>query len=100
MNMRDVLESFSGKRVFVTGHTGFKGSWLTYLLKEVGAEVMGFSLPPESGPNHFELLGLQTMINHVEGDIRDAAALSGALQEFNPEYVFRSSCSGVGKKIL
>ena len=98
MNMRDVFESFSGKRVFVTGHTGFKGSWLTYLLKEVGAEVMGFSLPIETGPNHFELLGLQAKINHVEGDIRDAAALSGALQEFNPEYVFHLAAQALVKK--
>ena len=47
IDMREVLESFRGKRVFVTGHTGFKGTWLTFLLKELGAEVMGYALPPE-----------------------------------------------------
>ena len=88
MKMRDALASFAGKRVFVTGHTGFKGAWLTFLLKELGAEVMGFALPPEPGPSHFELLGLRNAIRHVVGDVVDASALSDALQAFQPEYVF------------
>ncbi|HKI45291.1 MAG TPA: hypothetical protein VKA08_08185, partial [Balneolales bacterium] len=65
--MHEALNSFAGKRVFVTGHTGFKGTWLTFLLKELGAEVMGFALPPESEPSHFNLLNLQNHIVHVEG---------------------------------
>jgi CDP-glucose 4,6-dehydratase len=87
-DMGAVLGSFSGKRVFITGHTGFKGSWLSFLLREVGAEVMGFALAPEPGPSHFELLGLSQRIRHVLGDIRDADALGGALCGFQPEYVF------------
>lgn len=98
MNMRNVFESFSGKRVFVTGHTGFKGTWLTFLLKELGADVMGFALPPEPGPSHFELLGLQARINHVVGDIRDASALNNALWSFQPEYVFHLAAQALVRK--
>lgn len=98
MSMRDVFESFSGKRVFVTGHTGFKGTWLAFLLKELGADVMGFALPPELGPSHFELLGLQARINHVAGDIRDASALNNALQSFQPEYVFHLAAQALVRK--
>ena len=54
--MNETLNFVRGKRVFVTGHTGFKGSWLTFLLRELGAEVMGFALKPEPGPSHFDLL--------------------------------------------
>jgi len=97
-DMHSVLDSFSGKRIFVTGHTGFKGTWLTFLLKELGADVMGFSLPPEPGPSHFELLNLQTRIGHVVGDIRDATALKNALQSFQPEYVFHLAAQALVKK--
>ena len=58
IEMRKVLPFFKGKKVFVTGHTGFKGSWLTFLLKELGADVRGFSLEPHTSPSHFELLNL------------------------------------------
>lgn len=98
MNMRNVFNSFSGKRVFLTGHTGFKGSWLTFLLKELGADVMGFALPPEPGPSHFEMLDLKARINHVVGDCRDASALYGALQAFQPEYVFHLAAQALVKK--
>ena len=86
--MLNALRSFSGKRVFVTGHTGFKGSWLTFLLKEVGADVMGYALPPNSETDHFQLLGLQKKVHHVVGNVCDAARLKDALQSFQPEYVF------------
>lgn len=98
MNMRSVFNSFSGKRVFVTGHTGFKGSWLTFLLKELGADVMGFALPPEPGQSHFEMLNLKAGINHVVGDSRDASALNDALQIFQPEYVFHLAAQALVKK--
>ena len=98
MKMREVLESFSGKRVFVTGHTGFKGTWLAFLLKELDADVMGFALPPEPGSSHFELLNLQARIKHVVGDIRDAAALKNALHSFQPEYVLHLAAQALVKK--
>lgn len=98
MKMREVLESFAGKRVFITGHTGFKGTWLAFLLKELGADVMGFALPPEPGPSHFKLLDLQARIKHVVGDIRDAAALRNALHSFQPEYVLHMAAQALVKK--
>lgn len=98
MDMGRALRSFSGKRVFVTGHTGFKGSWLTFLLKELGADVMGFALPPEPGAGHFELLALAGKIRHVVGDVRDASALSSALRAFQPEYVFHLAAQALVKK--
>ena len=82
------LASFAGKRVLLTGHTGFKGSWLAFLLKEIGAEVLGYALPPEQPGSHFELLGLARSIQHVEGDVRDAARLAATISRFRPEYVF------------
>lgn len=98
MDMREALSAFSGKRVFVTGHTGFKGAWLTFLLNELGAEVMGFALPPEPGPSHFGLLGLHEKITHVEGDIRDASVLNDTMGSFRPEYVFHLAAQALVKK--
>ena len=88
IDMKKILNSFSGRRVFITGHTGFKGSWLAFLLHEVGAEVMGFALPPTTAVNHFNLLKLDGKIRHIVGDIRDASLVANVLKEFQPEYVF------------
>jgi CDP-glucose 4,6-dehydratase len=84
----DYLSSFKGQRVFITGHTGFKGSWLAFLLNEVGAEVLGYALPPVGEKNHFELLGLAQMIGHVEADIREGDKLAAEMSRFQPEFVF------------
>ncbi len=83
-----MLSSFEGKRVFITGHTGFKGAWLTFILKEFGAEILGYALPPAADPSHFELLNLRGAIQHVVGDVRDSALLTDTLRSFRPEYVF------------
>lgn len=88
VNMKDVLCSFSGKRVFITGHTGFKGSWMTFLLSTLGAEVMGYAQPPNSENSHFNMLGLDDKIRHVVGDICNVETLDDAMQSFQPEYVF------------
>lgn len=82
------LGSLSGKRVFVTGHTGFKGSWLSFLLSELGADVMGYALAPDTSPSHFALLKLERRVRHVIGDTRDLARLDQHLRSFEPEYVF------------
>jgi CDP-glucose 4,6-dehydratase len=81
-------KSFSGKRVFVTGHTGFKGSWLVTMLLGMGAQVTGFSLPTTGEPSLFEQLKLSKKINDLRGDIRDLSALQKALVAGAPDFVF------------
>lgn len=98
VDMGAILRSFLGKRIFITGHTGFKGSWLSFLLREIGADVMGYGFAPEPGPNHFELLGLAKTIRHVVGDMRDAAALDRALLGFQPEYVFHLAAQSLVRR--
>jgi CDP-glucose 4,6-dehydratase len=89
MVMNDALLSvYSGKRVLVTGHTGFKGSWLCVALKELGADVLGYALAPDQENSHFSALKLERLVHHVEGDILDAPKLSQVVNEFQPEFVF------------
>lgn len=76
-----------GRRVLLTGHTGFKGSWLALWLAELGARVTGFALPPE-GRNLFEEAQVARGIASIEGDLRDPAALGRAVGESDPEIVF------------
>lgn len=78
---------YAGKRVFVTGHTGFKGSWLCKMLVMAGAQVTGYSLEPPTDPNLFSISGVEGQIHSVIGDIRDFAALQQAYNEAKPEIV-------------
>ncbi len=86
--MRNMLNFYRGKRVFVTGHTGFKGSWLCTILHMAGAEVTGFSLPPAEDESLFALAHVKEKINSVLGDIRDFDALWNAFDTSKPEIVF------------
>jgi CDP-glucose 4,6-dehydratase len=79
---------FANKKVFLTGHTGFKGSWLAAWLRQLGAEVTGYALPPEHDNAHFRLLGLAAGMRHIEADIRDEVRLHAALESAAPEFVF------------
>jgi len=79
---------YRGKKVLVTGHTGFKGSWLSEWLLALGAEVTGFSLPPPTNPSLFEQLGLGGRIRHLEGDVRDLDAVVRAIDDVRPDFVF------------
>ena len=84
----DVNPTFwAGKRVFLTGHTGFKGSWLSLWLQSLGTEVTGFALAPPTTPNLFTEARLEQGMHSVLGDIRDLAALQGAMQAARPEIV-------------
>lgn len=86
--MATLLEDFyRGKRVFVTGHTGFKGSWMCKMLANAGAKVTGYSLVPSTNPSLFEIAELEKDIHSVIGDIRDFAALKKAFDEAKPEIV-------------
>lgn len=77
-----------GRRVFVTGHTGFKGSWLCQWLLKLGAEVRGFSLEPPTNPSLFAALELSREMDSLTGDIRDAEALERAVKDFRPDIIF------------
>ncbi|MGE4481373.1 CDP-glucose 4,6-dehydratase [Acidocella sp.] len=79
---------WSGKRVFITGHTGFKGGWLALWLSKIGAAVHGYALPPDTDPNFFALCRIETKLLHREADVRDAAALAKAIHDFQPDIVF------------
>lgn len=78
--------AYAGRRVLVTGHTGFKGSWLALWLQALGAKVYGLALPAEDGPNHSRLLDLR--VDEALIDLRDAAAVRAALARARPELVF------------
>jgi CDP-glucose 4,6-dehydratase len=78
---------WKSRRVFLTGHTGFKGSWLALWLQALGAEVCGYSLEPPTEPNLYSLLGLEGRIGSVRGDIRDLESLATAMANFAPEVV-------------
>ena len=86
---------YKGKRVLVTGHTGFKGSWLTKMLCELGAQVTGYALEAPTNPSLFELLDLP--INSVIGDIRDFDKLKGVFDGFQPEIVLHLAAQPIVK---
>ncbi|WP_457636426.1 CDP-glucose 4,6-dehydratase [Persephonella sp.] len=78
---------YKGKKVLLTGHTGFKGSWLTLWLKQLGAEVIGYSLEPPTDPSLFEILNLEKEIIHVIGDIRNEKKLKETFKKYKPDIV-------------
>ena len=78
---------YKDKKVLITGHTGFKGSWLTLWLLHLGADVMGYSLDPPTKPNLFETLQLHKEITHIVGDVRDEESLKKVFYTYKPEIV-------------
>jgi CDP-glucose 4,6-dehydratase len=79
---------WKGKKVFITGHTGFKGGWLSIWLAESGAEVTGYSLKPETNPSLFNSCLIEKKINSVIGDVRDEQKLKKIIREAQPDIVF------------
>ncbi len=84
-----------GKKVLVTGHTGFKGSWLSIWLQELGAQVLGLALKPETTPNLFEVAYVEEGMTSVIGDIRDLALVKKTFQEFQPEIVIHMAAQAL-----
>jgi CDP-glucose 4,6-dehydratase len=81
-------KTYENRRVLVTGHTGFKGSWLCSWLLELGAQVAGFSLNVPTVPSNFEASHLRERLAHFDGDVRDRGALSRVMEAFKPEMIF------------
>jgi hypothetical protein len=79
---------WSGRRVFLTGHTGFKGGWLALWLAHLGANVRGYALDPSTDPNLFTVGSVGKAIEDLRGDIRDGERLDNSMREFRPEVVF------------
>lgn len=79
---------WAGRRILVTGHTGFKGSWLSLWLRTMGARVTGLALAPPTDPSLFAAGRLADMVDHIEGDIRDPAAVQAAIDRARPELIF------------
>lgn len=85
--MKFDLNFLKGKKIFITGHTGFKGSWLCKMLSNVGAIVTGYSLEPPTSPSLFDIAEIQKDVNSVIGDIRDYTSLKAAFEKAQPEIV-------------
>ena len=92
------LDFYAGKRVLVTGHTGFKGSWLCRILILHGAVVTGYSLEPPTTPNLFSMAGIADKMHSVIGDIRDYEKLKGVFEDFQPEIVFHLEAQPIVKE--
>lgn len=88
-------KTFNKKKVLVTGHTGFKGSWLAIWLKELGAEVIGYSLDPPTKPNNFELTKLSEKIIDIRGDILDKEKLNNIFNLHQPEIIFHLAAQAI-----
>jgi CDP-glucose 4,6-dehydratase len=86
--MKELKNSYCGKRVFVTGHTGFKGSWLIKILNDFGAILKGYALLPENGINLYTEINGSSLCESVIGDLRDRDELKKAILDFQPDFVF------------
>jgi CDP-glucose 4,6-dehydratase len=86
--VEDVVNPWQGRRVFLTGHTGFKGGWLALWLASRGARIRGYALDPWTEPNLFTAASVATVLDDVRGDTRDYPKLEASMREFGPEVVF------------
>ena len=89
------FDFYKGKKVFITGHTGFKGSWLCEVLLMAGAEVTGYSLEAPTEPALFDILSLNERVKSNIGDIRDLSYLTKCMQEAQPEIVIHMAAQPI-----
>ena len=92
------FKKFKNKKILITGHTGFKGSWLTLWLVLLGAKVTGLSIDLPSKPSHFKVTGLKSKINHKKADIRNLKLLRKTIKKLQPDYVFHLAAQSLVKK--
>ena len=95
MNFEGLKKFYSGKKVLLTGHTGFKGSWLSKILIMCGAKLTGYALNPPTDTNIFDILGLEKEMNSITGDIRDLEHLKKVFDEVQPEYVIHMAAQPI-----
>jgi CDP-glucose 4,6-dehydratase len=88
-------KEFSGRKVLITGNTGFKGSWLTYWILQLGAEVAGYSDEEKTTPSLYEELGLSNQITQYTGDITDLDLLRNSIEEFRPDFIFHLAAQSI-----
>lgn len=88
-------EFWRGRRVFITGHTGFKGSWLCLWLNHLGAQISGYALQPPSDPSLFDLAHISELIDHRIGDVRDLASMESAMRDAQPEVVIHMAAQSL-----
>lgn len=86
--IENLKEVFSGRRVLVTGHTGFKGSWLTRWLRQMNADVTGYALDAPTDPSLWSLLNLGDSINDIRGDVSDLPRITNVVEQLKPDFVF------------
>ncbi len=86
--MRNILNHFNGKNVLIIGHTGFKGSWLTFLMNHVGAKVTGLALAPKTNPSLYDLLDLNGKCHTIIADINNAEAVKQTIDDAQPDFIF------------
>ncbi len=89
------LSFYKGKKVLITGHTGFKGSWMSVMLVNVGAEVIGYSSCSKNETRLFDICGIKDQITHIKGDVRDLNHLKEVFKEFNPEIVIHMAAQPI-----
>lgn len=96
--MKEILQFYHGRKVFVTGHTGFKGTWLCRMLIDAGAEVTGYALESPEEPNLYSISGIAGQMNSVFGDIRDQGRLQQVFKTAEPEIVFHLAAQPIVRR--
>ena len=94
----NILNSYAGKKVLITGHTGFKGAWLSAWLNQLGAHVVGIALDPPTEPSHFEVANLADAMVDLRIDIRDSLAIEEAIVSAQPDFVFHLAAQSLVRR--
>ena len=96
--MSTLADSYRERRVFVTGHTGFKGAWLAEWLGTLGAQVTGYALDPPTEPSLFEAIGLGARLRHVVADVRDRDRLAVEVEAAQPSVIFHLAAQAIVRR--